>query len=66
MGSDVGQSTLWDYSEKVAMARAATDFLTEAEARAFLHDNAARIFGLAERDGRRGERSAAALPPAAA
>lgn len=45
-GSDVGQSVLWNYSEKVAMARAATDFLTEPEARAFLHDNAARIFGL--------------------
>lgn len=45
-GSDVGQSMLWDYDEKVAMAKAATDFMTEAEARAFLHDNAARIFGL--------------------
>lgn len=45
-GSDVGQSMLWDYDEKVAMAKAATDFMTEAEARAFLHDNAARIFDL--------------------
>lgn len=45
-GSDVGQSVLWNYDEKVAMAKAATDFMTEAEARAFLHDNAARIFGL--------------------
>ena len=51
-GSDVGQSHLWDYDEKVAMANAATDFMTGAEARAFLHDNAARIFGLASTDAR--------------
>ena len=51
-GSDVGQSHLWDYDEKVAMAKAATDFMTGAEARAFLHDNAARIFGLASTDAR--------------
>jgi predicted TIM-barrel fold metal-dependent hydrolase len=46
-GSDVGQSMLWTYPEKVAMARAAADFLTEDEARAFLHDNAARVYGRA-------------------
>jgi predicted TIM-barrel fold metal-dependent hydrolase len=44
-GSDVGQSMLWSYAEKAAMARAAADFLTEDEARAFLHDNAARVYG---------------------
>ena len=45
-GSDVGQSMLWTYPEKVSMAKAATDFLTETEATGFLHDNAARVFGL--------------------
>lgn len=44
-GSDVGQSMLWSYPEKIAMAQAATDFLDPAEAAAFLHDNAARIYG---------------------
>lgn len=43
-GSDVGQSMLWDYTEKAAMARAAAEFLTEDEARGFLHDNAARAY----------------------
>lgn len=43
-GSDVGQSMLWTYEQKAAMARAAADFLTEDEARAFLHDNAARVY----------------------
>ena len=37
---------LWSYAEKVAMAREAADLLTPAEARAFLHDNAARIYRL--------------------
>lgn len=46
-GSDVGQSMLWSYDEKTAMARAAADFLTEDETRAFLYDNAARTYGLA-------------------
>jgi L-fuconolactonase len=46
-GSDVGQSMLWDYAEKTAMARAAADFLTLDEAAKFLHDNAARVYGLA-------------------
>lgn len=49
-GSDVGQSMLWPYAEKVAMAQAATDFLTPAEASAFLHGNAQRIYGFAELD----------------
>jgi L-fuconolactonase len=44
-GSDIGQSMLWSYAEKTAMARAAADLLTEAEAKAFLHDNAARVYG---------------------
>lgn len=43
-GSDVGQSMLWTYEQKAQMARAAADFLTEEEARAFLHDNAARVY----------------------
>lgn len=46
-GSDIGQSMLWTYAEKAAMARAAADFLTEEESRKFLHDNAARIYGQA-------------------
>lgn len=46
-GSDVGQSMLWTYAEKAAMARAAADFLSEEESRKFLHDNAARIYGQA-------------------
>lgn len=46
-GSDVGQSMLWNYTEKAAMARAAADFLTVDEARKFLHDNAARIYSAA-------------------
>lgn len=45
-GSDVGQSMLWNYAEKAAMARAAADFLTEEEARRFFHDNAARVYGI--------------------
>lgn len=43
-GSDVGQSMLWSYAEKAAMARAAADFLTAQEARKFLHDNATRLY----------------------
>ncbi|MCW3835612.1 amidohydrolase family protein [Sphingomonas canadensis] len=46
-GSDVGQSMLWNYTEKAAMARAAADFLTEEESRKFLHDNAARVYSAA-------------------
>jgi len=45
-GSDVGQSMLWNYEEKVAMARGAASLLTAAERAAFLHDNAARIYRL--------------------
>ena len=44
-GSDVGQSRLWNYSEKAEMARAAADFLSADEARNFLHDNGARVYG---------------------
>ncbi|WP_354003037.1 amidohydrolase family protein [Microbacterium elymi] len=43
-GSDIGQSMLWSYEEKAAMARSAADFLTEDEANGFLHDNAARVY----------------------
>jgi predicted TIM-barrel fold metal-dependent hydrolase len=46
-GSDVGQSMLWSYAEKTAMARAAADFLDADERRGFLHDNAARLYRLA-------------------
>ncbi|MBO9604185.1 MAG: amidohydrolase [Novosphingobium sp.] len=45
-GSDVGQSMMWTYAEKVAMAREAAGQLSADEAAAFLHDNAARIYGL--------------------
>ncbi|USU05517.1 amidohydrolase [Sphingomonadaceae bacterium OTU29LAMAA1] len=45
-GSDVGQSMLWSYTDKTAMARAAADFLTNDERRNFLHDNAARLYRL--------------------
>jgi predicted TIM-barrel fold metal-dependent hydrolase len=44
-GSDIGQSMLWSYAEKAAMARASADFLTPQEAASFLHDNAARLYG---------------------
>lgn len=47
-GSDIGQSMLWSYDEKVAMARTATDWLTAEESRRFLHDNAARIYTAAQ------------------
>lgn len=45
-GSDMGQSMLWSYAEKVAMARDAASLLSAEEARSFLHDNAARIYRL--------------------
>jgi L-fuconolactonase len=45
-GSDVGQSMLWDYATKVAMAREAAGELTAEETGKFLHDNAARIYRL--------------------
>lgn len=45
-GSDVGQSMLWSFADKVAMARGCTALLDEADARAMLHDNAARIYRL--------------------
>lgn len=47
-GSDVGQSMLWDYPTKVAMALEATAELTPEEAASFLHDNAARIYNLGQ------------------
>jgi L-fuconolactonase len=45
-GSDVGQSMLWSYAEKVAMARNCVTLLAPDEQQAMLHDNAARIFRL--------------------
>ncbi|OJW72813.1 MAG: amidohydrolase [Sphingomonadales bacterium 63-6] len=47
-GSDVGQSMLWTYDEKVRMALEATELLTPTEASKFLHDNAQRIYGFGE------------------
>lgn len=44
-GSDIGQSMLWTYEEKVQMARDAAQLLSETEACKFLHDNGARIYG---------------------
>ena len=43
-GSDIGQSMLWSYAEKTAMAREAAALLTTRERARFLHDNAARIY----------------------
>jgi predicted TIM-barrel fold metal-dependent hydrolase len=45
-GSDVGQSMLWSYDEKTAMARDAASRLSPAETAKFLHDNAARVYGM--------------------
>lgn len=45
-GSDVGQSMLWTYAEKVAMARQCVALLAPGEQQAMLHDNAARIYRL--------------------
>ncbi len=47
-GSDIGQSMLWDYTEKVSMAKDAASRLSAEEARKFLHDNAVRIYGLGD------------------
>jgi predicted TIM-barrel fold metal-dependent hydrolase len=47
-GSDVGQSMLWSYSEKVSMAREATQSLTGRERAGFLSGNAARIYRIPE------------------
>jgi predicted TIM-barrel fold metal-dependent hydrolase len=44
-GSDIGQSRLWNYQQKVAMAWHSAELLSEAETRQFLHDNASRIYG---------------------
>jgi predicted TIM-barrel fold metal-dependent hydrolase len=44
-GSDVGQSLKWTYADKVAHAKAAAALLDVAERAAFLHDNAARLYG---------------------
>jgi L-fuconolactonase len=46
-GSDIGQSMLWNYTQKTQMAHAAADFLTEEETRKFLHDNAAKVYATA-------------------
>ncbi len=43
-GSDIGQSMLWSYAEKTAMAREAAALLSADEAGKFLHDNAARVY----------------------
>lgn len=44
-GSDVGQSKLWTYPEKVAMAQSAAASLTAAETQKFLHGNANHVYG---------------------
>jgi predicted TIM-barrel fold metal-dependent hydrolase len=43
-GSDIGQSMLWSYTDKAAMARAAAGLLSDKERALLLHDNAARIY----------------------
>lgn len=57
-GSDIGQSMLWSYAEKVAMAEQSTALLSPEDASAMLHGNAARIYGFAPMP------AAAAAPPA--
>ena len=52
-GSDVGQSMLWSYAEKVAMAKAATDLLSDEEADRVLHGNAMRLYRLGQTEGSR-------------
>jgi predicted TIM-barrel fold metal-dependent hydrolase len=47
-GSDVGQSMLWSYPEKVSMARGAAQLLTADERAGFLFRNGARIYGIHE------------------
>lgn len=49
-GSDIGQSMLWTYAEKVAMAYEAAELLAAEEAHKFLHDNAARAYRLSSAD----------------
>ncbi|BAK66211.1 putative hydrolase [Sphingobium sp. SYK-6] len=44
-GSDVGQSRLWTYPEKVAMAQSAAASLTSVETQKFLHGNANHVYG---------------------
>jgi len=44
-GSDVGQSLRWPYDAKASMGREAAALLKEGERAAFLHDNAARLYG---------------------
>jgi predicted TIM-barrel fold metal-dependent hydrolase len=44
-GSDVGQSRLWNYRQKAAMAWGAAELLSERATHKFLHDNASRIYG---------------------
>jgi len=44
-GSDVGQSLQWPFADKVAHAHSAAALLDPAERAAFLHDNAARVYG---------------------
>ena len=56
-GSDVGQSMLWDYAEKVRMAVGACSRLSTLEADNFLHGNAARIYGLEQKAGETSRRT---------
>jgi len=58
-GSDVGQSMLWSYTEKVAMARDACESLTENEAEGFLYRNAARLYRVEEQAGAAAARASA-------
>lgn len=45
-GSDVGQSMLWTYADKIAMAHEAASLLSAEDTCKFLCDNGARIYGL--------------------
>lgn len=58
-GSDVGQSLKWPYSGKLTHAWAAAALLDGDERALFLHDNAARIYGVTQSSLVRSGRSAA-------
>jgi L-fuconolactonase len=59
-GSDIGQSMLWSYAEKIAMAQDAATLLSGEETGKFLRDNAARIYRLAGTEQASAEASRAA------
>lgn len=61
-GSDVGQSMLWAYADKVAMAYQAAELLSAEDTCKFLHDNGARIYRLPAIDASRERPRASSRP----